>query len=152
MAIPSLAFTSAGTTLAIGPAPTTYDAGGFAAVSFVEVAEITDIGEFGKKFKLIEHNPIGSRGTVKRKGSYNNGTLSLKLARATSDPGQADLILASESDLSYSFRIVLNDEPTFTEVYFTGQVMGYTTMISGVDTITAVSVDIEIDNDIILVS
>ncbi len=149
MAIPSLAFTSAGTTLGIGPAPTTYDAPGFAAVSFVDIAEITDIGEFGKKFNLITHNPIGSRGTVKRKGSFNSGTLALKLARAPSDAGQADLIAASESDLSFSFRIVLNDEPTFTTVYFTGQVMGYTTMISGVDTITAASVDIEIDNDII---
>ena len=148
MSVVSAARTSAGSTLSIGPAPSTYDAGGFAAVSYNLVGEITDLGDFGKTYKLVTHNPVGSRATIKRKGSYDNGKMSLKMARATSDAGQAAMIAAAGSDSSYSIKVVIQDGTTF---YFTAQVMGYMTQIGGVDNITAASADLEIDNDIITV-
>lgn len=150
MAAASLAFTSAGTTFSIGAAPATYDVSGFSAVSFTAVGEITDIGTFGRNYKLVTHNPIGTRNTVKRKGSYNNGTISLKMAKAGGggDAGQAALLLASTSDASYAIKIVLQNG---TIAYFTGQVMSGMTNVGNVDTITALDVSIEIDNDIITI-
>jgi hypothetical protein len=56
--------TSAGTQLFISATqPATYDKTGFAAVAqFTAVAEITDLGSFGKKYNLVSFNPLGSRG------------------------------------------------------------------------------------------
>lgn len=145
--MPSKAFTSAGTTLAVtATAPATYNAAGYAALTWVPIAELTDIGEFGQKYNLVTHNPISSRQTIKRKGSYNNGTLQLKMARAPSDAGQALLVAAANSDASYSYRVTLQDG---TKLYFTAQAMGYATMVGSVDTITGASLDLEIDENII---
>lgn len=141
----SLAITSAGTTLSVGVAPATYDAAGFGAVSYTQVAEITNIGSFGRKYNLVKHNPVDSRATVKRKGSFDNGQLQLKLAK-TSDAGQGVLSTASTSDNSYSFKIVL---PSGKIEYFTGQVMSFVIDVGSVDQILGATVDVEIDNTII---
>src|SRR6476646_10131270 len=97
---------SAGTTLKISAAtPATFDAAGYAALTFTNVAEITDLGEFGREFALITHNPISSRGTVKKKGSFNEGTMALKLGLDTDDAGQILMKAAALSDNDYSFLI-----------------------------------------------
>lgn len=142
----SQAFTSAGTRIYIGNAPATYDAAGFAAVSFTEIGEITDAGEFGRTYNQVTHNPLGDRRTVKRKGSYNDGAMSLQMARVPADAGQAILVTALNSDASYAFKVVLQDGTIF---YFTAQIMSYTTNVGSVDQITAATVNVEIDNDII---
>jgi hypothetical protein len=145
----SQAFTSAGTTFAIGAAPATYDAAGFAAVTFTTVGEITDIGSYGKKYNLVTHMPLADRRVVKRRGSYNNGTLQVKLAKAkTSDAGQTALKAAVDSDNSISVKIVLQNNEIN---YFTAQVMSLVTNVGGVDQITGYEVELELDNDIIVV-
>lgn len=144
------AFTSAGTTISVcATAPATYDQSGFEALSFTEIGEVTDMGEFGKTYNVVTHNPIGNRQTVKRKGSYNNGTVSLQMARVPSDAGQAILVAAVDSDNSYSFKVVLQDT---TVLYFSAQVTSYPVNIGNVDSITAATVNCEIDNEIIEVA
>lgn len=65
----TLAQTSAGTTLKISASlPATYDSAGFSILSYTTVAEITDMGEFGKEFNLVTHNPVNDRKTYKFKG------------------------------------------------------------------------------------
>ena len=141
------AFTSAGSKLYTSSVlPATYDAAGYGALTWTEVKEITDLGEYGAAYALVTHNPVGSRITVKRKGSLNNGTLELKMARVVSDSGQAKLVQASASDNSYAFKVVLQDG---TINYFTGQVMSYKTNIGSVDQITSATASLEIDSSII---
>ncbi|MCA1807267.1 MAG: phage tail protein [Actinobacteria bacterium] len=142
------AFTSAGTTLEISDElPATHDDTGFEAVAeWTVVGEITDMGEFGREYNLVSHNPIGDRRTVKRKGSYNDGTMSLQLARVPSDDGQAMLLTARDDDASYSVKVTLQDG---TIIYTTVQVMSYTTNVGSVDQILGASVALEIDNDIV---
>lgn len=142
--------TSAGTRLFIS-APinnlaNTYDATTFATGTFTEVGEISDLGSFGKKYNLVSFNPLGSRQTIKRKGSYNNGTLTLKLAAAPTDAGQVILRQAQDNDASYAFKVVTQSLSVY---YFTGQVMGYQFEVGSVDQIMGAGVDIEIDNDIL---
>ena len=140
------AFTSAGSKLYTSSVlPATYDAAGFGALTWTEVKEITDLGEFGATYTLVTHNPLGSRITVKRKGSLNNGTLELKMARVVTDAGQAKLVTASGVDNSYSFKVVLQDG---TIDYFTGQVMSYKTNVGSVDQITSAACSIEIDSSV----
>ena len=143
-------FTSAGTTLGISAVlPATYNAAGFALLSFTDIGEITDMGEFGREYALVTHNPLGDRRTVKRKGSYNDGALTMSLGRVPSDAGQTLLRTACNDDDSYAFVVTLQDG---TKQYFSGQVMSYTTSVGSVDQITGASVMVEIDNDIIEVA
>lgn len=142
----SHAFTAAGATISIGPAPATYDLTGFGAVTFTPIGEVTDIGEYGKNYKLVTHNPLSARNTIKRKGSYDSGKMSLKMAHVSGDAGQAALVAARDSDSSYSFKVVLQSGEI---AYFTAQVMGYMTTVGTVDQIVAAAVDLELDNDVL---
>lgn len=143
----TLAQTVAGSSLKISAAlPATYDAAGFAALSYTPVAEVTDIGSLGKEYTLVTHNPVGDRNTYKFKGSYNQGALALKLAKAIADAGQTLLLAASNSDASYSFLITLQDGK---KMYFTGKTMSFMTNIGTVNNILGADVKVEIDSDII---
>jgi len=73
----SLAITSAGSKISIGNPPASQTLVALQAVSYTDIAEVTDIGEFGRTYNLVTHNPLGDRITVKRKGSINNGTIAL---------------------------------------------------------------------------
>lgn len=141
--------TSAGTTISMkaDASPGTYTEAGFEAVTpYTAIGEITNIGEFGKQYNLVTHNPIGDRKTVKKKGAYNEGQMTLQLARDPSDTGQAALITALDSDLDASFKVVLQDNTT---LYFTAQVLSYTTNMGSVDQIVGSTVVVEITGDII---
>lgn len=139
--------TSAGTTLAVSAsAPATYNLAGFQALTFTEVSEITDLGEFGRQYELSTHKPLADRRTIKRKGSYNDGSIAVPLARDAADAGQALMKAASLSDDSYSYRIVTQDGTTF---YFSAQCMSFTNVVGGVDSITGHNAQLEIDNDIL---
>lgn len=141
----SLAMTSAGSKLWIGLPPASQTLVALQAVSYTEVKEVVDIGEFGASYALVTHNPLGDRITVKRKGSKNNGTLAVQMAYAPADPGQTLLAAAVDSDSSYSYKVELQDG---TEFLFTAQAMGYPIQVGGVDSITSSTCNIEIDSQI----
>ena len=141
------AFTSAGTTISVSEsAPGSYDVTGFEALSFSEVGEVSDLGEFGREYSEVTFNPLGDRRTVKRKGSFNDGNITMTLARVPSDSGQAILQDALDNDDSFHFVVELQDG---TKLYFAAQVMSYTTNVGGVDQITSASVTLGITNDIL---
>ena len=148
----SQAMTSAGTTISISARlPATYDAAGFEAVGvvFTEVGEVSDLGEFGREYNVVKFNPLKDRRTVKRKGSYDDGTVQVQLAKAATDAGQIILKSATNSDASHSIKIVLQDGTKF---YFTAQVSSSTVNVGNVDQITSSTFKLEIDNDIIEVA
>src|SRR6056297_3634206 len=119
----SHAFTSAGTTIGVtADTATSYDASGFGALVFDLIGEVTDLGEFGREYSVVTHNPLGDRRTVKRKGSYNDGTVAMTVARVPGDSGQTVLQTALDSDDSYYFEVELQDGTT---LYFAAQVMSY---------------------------
>lgn len=143
----SKAFTSAGSKLYMTKsAPATYTAGGFTQLTFTLIGEVFEMGEFGRQYNLVTFNPLSDRRTVKRKGSFNDGTISCQMARVPSDAGQALLTAGVDSDDSYSVKIELQDGTVF---FTTAQIMSYTTNIGNTDQITSATVNLEIDNDII---
>ncbi|MDR9412564.1 MAG: phage tail tube protein [Haloferacaceae archaeon] len=129
--------------------PATYDQAGFEGLTYSLIGEVTDLGEFGREYSAVTHNPLGDRRTVKRKGSYNDGTVAMTVARVPGDAGQTLLTTGLDSDDSYSFEVVLQDGTT---LYFEAQIMSYTTNVGSVDQITTASVSLEITNDIIEVA
>ncbi len=154
----TVAFTAAGTTLGVSAsAPSTFNAAGYAALTFTDIGEIVDFGEIGRVYNEITHNPVGSRETFKFKGSYNDGNLQLQLARAegvTGDAGLTILETALDSDADFYFEIELNDNPsgtTNTILYFPGKIMSSPDQIGGADSIVSKTINISVNGSIITV-
>jgi len=136
--------TSAGSTFSVvaaGAPPATFNTAGYAALTWVPVGEITDLGEFGREFALVTHSPVGSRGTQKFKGSFNEGTLALQLGLQSDDAGQIIMKAAVNSDLSFSFRVVTQNGDAY---YFQAQTMSFKVGVGSVDQITTASVSLEL--------
>jgi len=146
-------FTSAGTTLeVVADQPATRDEAGFSALTFTQVGEITDLGEYGVEYEVVTHNPLDSRRTIKRKGTANDGNITMQLGRVPSDAGQTvlqDGADGAEKDTVHSFKITLQDG---TVQYSTGQIFSYTTNVGSVNQITGASVTVEFDDQIIEVA
>lgn len=140
--------TAAGTTLRISASqPATFDSAGYDTLFTSSpgwgsvVGEITNYGEFGRDYALINHNPVGSRGTQKFKGSFNEGQIPLQLALDSDDAGQIKMKTARDSDNNYSFCI---ETPEGDKFYFQAKVMTFKTNIGGVDNVITASSNLEI--------
>lgn len=134
--------TTAGTTFKVSAStPATFNAAGYAALAWTTVGEVTDLGEFGREYALVTHNPIASRGTVKKKGSFNEGSLTLQLGLDTDDAGQIILKAAQNSDADYSFLVTMQNGDKY---YFQSQVMSFKVGAGTVDNIVGATVQLEI--------
>ena len=150
MTAPTTVQTVAGTLLKVAAgAPATYDATGFAALTMITIGEVENLGNYGKKYALVKHNPIGTRATVKRKGSYDSGQMTLSIGRVPSDAGQLLAAAAAASDLSYSFEVIY---PSGEKHYFSAQTMSFEYVNGTVDSIQKATVMLELDNDIVFVA
>ena len=145
----TVAQTTSGTTLSVSAAePATFDTVGFAALTYTAVAEITDIGEYGKTYDVINHNPIADRKTYKFKSTYNNGALALALAYYEADAGQA--ILKTYLDLDTDLSVKVTHQNGDID-YFTGKVVAYPKAVAAGAILTG-SVSLEINSDIVEVA
>lgn len=136
------AVTSAGTTLHISAGvPSTFDDTGYAALTYTAVGEVTDLGEFGREYNLVTHNPVGNRGTVKLKGSFNEGSMQVQLALDTDDAGQILCKTARGSDANYAFKVTTQNGDKY---YFQAKVMSFKVGVGGVDTVTSATMTLEI--------
>lgn len=134
--------TSAGTTIGItASAPATFNAAGYDALTFTAIGEVTDMSELGRVYALVTHNPLGDRGTVKKKGSYNEGSMTLQLGLDADDAGQILAKTARNSDADYYFKITMQNGDIF---YFPALVMGFVTGIGNVDSIAAATITLEL--------
>lgn len=134
--------TTAGTTLKVSASqPATYDAAGYNALNPTLVGEVVNFGEFGRVYNLVTHNPVSSRGTVKKKGSFNEGAMNLQLGLDTDDAGQILMQAAALSDADYTFLITTQNGDKY---YFQAQVMGWKINLGGVDQISAAAASIEL--------
>lgn len=134
--------TSAGTTLHIcATPPTTFDAAGYTALVWVPVGEVVDPGEFGRKYATVTHNPVATRGTQKFKGSFNEGTMNLKLALDDADAGQTLLRAAVLADAAYSFKVTL---PSGRKFNFQAMAMDFSIGGLTVDSVTSATCALEL--------
>lgn len=133
---------SAGTTIKISAAqPATYNSAGYGALTWTTIGEVTDLGEFGREYNLITHNPIGTRGTTKLKGSYNEGGITMQLGLDTDDAGQILAKAASLSDNDYSFEVATQNGDKY---YFQAKAMSFKVNVGSVDSVTGATIQLEI--------
>ena len=134
--------TSAGATIGITAAkPATFDGAGYGALAFTLIGEITNLGEFGREYEKVEHKPLANRGTVKKKGGYDDGNIPLAMACDEKDAGQILLETASGSDADYFFCIT---RQSGTKHFFPAQVMSFKRTIGERANITNVASTVEI--------
>ncbi len=134
--------TSAGSTFKLSAGvPATFNVAGYAALSYTTVGEITDFGEFGREYSLVTHNPVSNRGTVKFKGSFNEGQMSLQLGLDTDDAGQLLAKAASLSDNNYAVLVTTQNGDKY---YFQCQVMSFKVGVGDVNKITSATIMVEI--------
>lgn len=134
--------TSAGSKFSISAGvPATFDATGYAALTYTVVGEITDFGEFGREYTLVTHNPVSTRGTAKFKGSFNEGAMTLQLGLDTDDAGQILCKTASKSDADYAVTVETQNGDKY---YFQCKVMSFKVGVGDVNKITSATIMVEI--------
>lgn len=136
--------TAAGTIISISASiPATFDQAGYQAstVVYTPIGEITDGGQHGRKYNTVKHNPLASRGTVKFKGSFDEGTKTLQLGLDSDDAGQILAKAALASDNDYSFKVAY---PGGDIDYFQAKVMSYEKGTKGPDSIVTATIELDI--------
>jgi hypothetical protein len=134
--------TTALTTLRVAAAqPGTFDAAGYNALGTTLVGEVTNLGDFGREFNLVTHNPINSRGTQKLKGSFNEGSMTVELGLDTDDAGQILMKAAAGSDNDYSFLVTTQNGDKY---YFQAKVMSFKVRPGDVNSVLSATAQLEI--------
>jgi hypothetical protein len=132
-----------GTTLKISAtAPATFDAAGYAALTFVEIGEITDVGEFGREYKVASYTPLKTGGTRKLKGGFDEGQLTAQLALDSVDAGQVLAKAALAATGNYSFVITSQG---LDKHYFQAKTMSFKAAGVNADGVSMGSIALEID-------
>jgi hypothetical protein len=145
--------TSAGTTLKCAvAAPATFDPTGYAAVTYTDIGEITNGGEFsGKMYSLVTHTPLSSRGVKKGKGTFNNGQVSPDLAFDADDAGQILLQTAADADADATATLTFElTTQSGHKIYFQGLVMSNPTTVGAGDTVVMGKPVIEVTHNAIV--
>lgn len=136
--------TAAGTVISISAElPATYDAAGYGdtGIDWAAIGEVTDGGTHGRKYAEVTHKPIGSRGTQKFKGSFDEGTKTIQMGLDSDDAGQIIAKAAAVSDNTYSFKVVY---PSGDKDYFAARVMSFEKQTSNVDSIVSATMQLSL--------
>lgn len=89
--------------------PATYTKTGYMALTWTLVGDVTNIGEYGREYDLIEHSPIDTRLKQQIKGNFSEGNLEIVFGSVPADAGQVIMLAAAKSDNNYSFKIEKTD-------------------------------------------
>ena len=102
--------------------PATFDADGYAALSWTEVGEASEIPEFGAAYSAVTFTPLKTGIVNKFHGELNYGSITIPLGYDSEDAGQIILrdSLASKDEIS--FRETRSDG---TVRYIMGKVMSF---------------------------
>lgn len=123
--------------------PATMTEAGFKALTYVEVGEVDNIGEYGAESALQSRTRLKDGTVKKRKGPRNFGALPLTLAMVPGDLGQIAMRTAEEDSESYPVEV---NFPDGTIDYLLGFVMSFKDNIGGAEGGTIMSSsNIEID-------
>lgn len=115
---------SVGSTLSIVEgAPASYDDTGFAALTFVEVSEITEVPQFGGSAQVITHIPLKTGIIDKTVGSIDYGEMTVPMAGLWTDSGQAALKAGFDgADARKVHSVEIDTE--LGQLYFTAKITG----------------------------
>lgn len=135
--------TYAGASLSVSAAmPATYDATGFAALTYTDVGNVESLSTLGRVFTDVSYNTLQQRGTVHLKGTFDYEQTETVIIINEDDAGQILLRDAEKLDLQYSFKITFNDGSI---KYFASLVWSYAEQGGDGNTIRKANVALSID-------
>jgi hypothetical protein len=140
--------TAAGSSLALSAMlPSSFDAAGYAALTYVEIGQVEKLGSFGASFAKVEFQALkGAK--QKFKGSADYGALQPSIALDALDAGQILLQTASDDETQklYSFRVTF---PDGSQRYFRGRVFGAPETADGADSMLMATPTVEICSKVV---
>ncbi len=103
--------TAAGTKVSIGTTSAFTTATAYAGDTWTPIANIEDVGEAGSEAEIVVGKYVDQLYARKIKGSRDNGTMELTVARDSADAGYLALVAAEQTAFSYNIKVELNDRP-----------------------------------------
>jgi hypothetical protein len=138
--------------------PATFNAAGYAALTYVDLGCASNLGEFGDESSEVTFDCINTGRTLKIKGQRNAGNMTLTLALDDTTDG-FDNVQAAESDDStgdYYFKIEfpnkLNATGTNAIRYFGGKVMSAREVVGGANDVVTINLVISINTPIVKIA
>lgn len=143
--------TGAGATIAISvAAPATFDAAGYAALTFTEAGNCEKIGGLGATYAKTEFQPLkGAK--QKLKGSPDYGSLQPSFAIDDTDAGQTIFRTAADNETNALYSICVTYQ-NGAKRYFQARVFGWPETIDSADAVVMASPTVEICTKIIKVA
>ena len=141
--------TSTGTILSVVAGdPATFNAAGYAALTFVVVGEVIDLPEYGPNVQVVESNPLATGITEKFKGFINFGSQSMGLEFDAEDAGQLVLAAGVEGagkNQQHSVKIEYQDGSID---YYSARIFSYTKAPGSANSMVGSTVQVEINTPI----
>lgn len=135
--------------ISIGTTMAAANATAFATDTYTPILGVEDLGEAGSTAEILTAKVVGENSYVrKRKGSRDNGSMTLVVFYNADDEGQIALSEAEQDDLPYNFKVELNDAPaggTPTIFYFKAIVASNRKQFSTADDFVRVTYELAID-------
>ncbi len=150
--------TASGTKIFIGPAvtDTTDTAAEFAALPWVEIGLVENLGEFGDQSAAVSGAVLGDGRTRKAKGARDAGDLSIVCFDGPDDLGQQAAVAAEATNNNFAFKVVYPNKlnPTGTDGidYFRALVMSKRKNVGTNDNIMRRTFQVGINSKIIEVA
>lgn len=145
--------TTLGVAYAVAEAePATRDSAGFAALTWIEVSETTELGESGPTFEVVEAKTLESGITRKRKGTGNYGSLPINMLLDSGDAGQLSMESGAggaNRDQVYSHRITYQDGSID---YQTGQIFSFVKTVASADEFVTAQALVEFEEPAVFVA
>jgi hypothetical protein len=154
-------FTTSGSTVSISNTsapPATFNAAGYAALTYSAINLTEDIGSFGDTSNEVTFDDIANGRTIKIKGQRNAGNMELVVAYDDTSASQALLKAAEEDDSTadWHFKVVFDNKlsagGTNGIAYFSGKVMSNMIAAASADNVVRRNVTIAINTKLIIVA
>lgn len=101
--------TAAGAKISIGPTTAADTAVEYAALTYVEIGEVENLGEFGDQSNDVTFTSLKDSRVRHLKGARDAGVLALVVGRDAKDLGQVALKAAEKTKHAYAFKIEAAD-------------------------------------------
>ena len=137
--------------------PATFDAVGYAALSYVDLGCLSNIGAFGDASNEVTFDCISEGRTKKLKGQRNAGNMELVIGLDDTTAG-FDAVVAAEADDStgdYFFKVEFPNKQNATGTnairYFGGKVMTAVETLGAADDVATLNVTVGLNTPIVRV-
>lgn len=153
-------FSVAGTKMSIGSVTpskvTNFVAADFNTESWVSISWIENLGQVGDEASEITFSAIDVNRTLKLKGVFNAGDMSLVVGRDYTDNGQNVLQTANALPYDYGFRMIFNDQPAGGVAgsirYFIAKVRSFREQFDTVNNVIRANVSLAINSNVVVVN